>query len=81
MMKDRRIIKSTIRYNTFETNSSSEHSVSLSNKDDILSLLKDAVYLIESYDSTCICLYEALGKLDMAKYYLIKDEIKENILC
>ena len=79
MMKDKGVIKSTIRYNTFETNSSSEHSVSLSNRVDILSLLKDAIYLIESYDSTCICLYEVLGKLDMVKY-LIKDEIKENIL-
>ena len=79
MMKGKGIIKSTIRYNTFETNSSSEHSVSLSDKDDILYLLKNIIYIIESYDSTCSCLYEALAKLDMVKY-LIKNEIMENRL-
>ena len=68
-------MKTTIRRDTFETNSSSEHSVSIDNS--IVNLLNEIIdsinYNADDYNE----MYAVLGKLDIVKD-LIKKHIQEN---
>lgn len=68
-------MKTTIRKDTFETNSSSEHSLSIDNS--IVNLLNEIIdsisYNADDYNE----MYAVLGKLDMVKD-LIKKHIEEN---
>jgi hypothetical protein len=68
-------MKTTIRRDTFETNSSSEHSLSIDNS--IVNLLNEIIdsinYNADDYNE----MYAVLGKLDIVKD-LIKKHIKEN---
>lgn len=68
-------MKTTIRKDTFETNSSSEHSLSIDNS--IVNLLNEIIdsisYNADDYNE----MYAVLGKLDIVKD-LIKKHIKEN---
>ena len=68
-------MKTTIRKDTFETNSSSEHSLSIDNS--IVNLLNEIIdsisYNADDYNE----MYAVLGKLDIVKD-LIKKHIEEN---
>lgn len=68
-------MKTTIRRDTFETNSSSEHSLSIDNS--VVNLLNEIIdsinYNADDYNE----MYAVLGKLDIVKD-LIKKHIKEN---
>lgn len=68
-------MQQTIRRNVFETNSSSEHSLSISNEWEIRDLLDDIKYIISSADDKDD-LYTALGKLDKVRQ-LILNAIEE----
>ena len=55
-------MKTFIRYNTFETNSSSEHSLTLDKEDEIRSLIdsiEDSIYELDYIDEA----YAVLGKI------------------
>lgn len=68
-------MKKYIRKNTFETNSSSEHSLSISNEwqiSDLLDEIKSKILGADDKDD----LYTALGKLDKVRQ-MILDAIEE----
>ena len=65
-------MKQTIRNKVFETNSSSEHSLSISNEWAIRDLLDDIKYIISNADDKDD-LYKALGKLEKVKKLLLED--------
>ena len=55
-------MKTFIRYNTFETNSSNEHSLTLDKEDEIRSLIdsiEDSIYELDYIDEA----YAVLGKI------------------
>ena len=67
----------TCRNNTFETNSSSEHSLSYSSKEEnIKQLLDDIKYSIDYDFGTIEDAYVILGKLETIKM-LIKEKMEE----
>ena len=69
-------MKRTIRNNIFETNSSSEHSLTMANSGKVIMLLEDIKEIVEFYSDED-SLYRAIGKLDMVKNY-IKQHLEEN---
>lgn len=69
-------MKQTRRNKVFETNSSSEHSLSISNEWEIRDLLDDIKYLVSSAEDLDK-LYAALGKIEKVKK-LILEAIEEN---
>ena len=70
-------MKTTIRRDTFETNSSSEHSVSYSSREEnIKQLLNDIRYDIDYNFGTIDDVYKILGKLEMVKS-LVKEKMEE----
>lgn len=64
------------RNNVFETNSSSEHTLTISNNWEIRELLDDIKYVITESDDKDD-LYDALGKLERIKALLLR-AIEEN---
>lgn len=65
-------MKQTIRINCFETNSSSYHSLTLTNHDKIKNLLTDVENIINDLDTTEE-IYQAIAKLDMIKELLVRN--------
>ena len=68
-------MKQTLRQKVFETNSSSEHSLSISNEwqiSDLLDEIKSTILGADDKDD----LYTALGKLDKVRQ-MILDAIEE----
>lgn len=65
-------MKQTIRNKVFETNSSSEHSLTISNEWEIRDLLDDIKYIVSNADDKDD-LYKALGKLEKVKKLLLED--------
>lgn len=61
-----------IRFETFETNSSSTHSLTLDYHYKIESLIEDALELIQELDST-EQLYKILGLLREAEHLIVKN--------
>lgn len=68
-----------IRNQIFETNSSSEHSLTLSKKDEIKSLIQDIEDIIDNFNYVSE-LYSTIGKIEHLKEILMKEiyEIKED---
>lgn len=65
-------MKQIIRKNTFETNSSSTHSLTLNNQDNIESSLQYALDLIERIDDK-EDLYRVLGLLKEVEHLILKE--------
>lgn len=65
-------MKQIIRTNTFETNSSSTHSLTLNNQDGIESSLQYALDLIERIEDK-EDLYRVLGLLKEAEHLILKE--------
>lgn len=65
-------MKQTIRINSFETNSSSYHSLTLTDHDKIKNLLTDVENTINDLDTTEE-IYQVIAKLDMVKELLIRN--------
>lgn len=71
-------MKKTIRNNSFETNSSSEHSLTLYREDDVRSLILEIETILDELDDVAE-LYSALGKIEHLKEILVEEinKIKE----
>lgn len=65
-------MKQSIRLKTFETNSSSTHSFTLSNHDEIIDIIYDVKTLLEESDGIDD-IYKALAKLKIAEHLLIEN--------
>lgn len=72
-------MKQTIRINVFETNSSSEHSVSISDSSLYVELLEDVCNTIQYSADMSYDLYAALGKLENVKQAIINHMKEEGI--
>ena len=72
-------MKTLIRYNVFETNSSSEHSLTLDKEDEIRSLIdsiEDSIYELDYIDEA----YAVLGKIKHLEELFLEeiDKMKED---
>lgn len=63
-------MKQLIRYETFETNSSSTHSLTLNKHSQIESLLEEALDIVQNIDELDE-LYRVLGLLKEAEYIIL----------
>lgn len=63
-------MKQLIRYETFETNSSSTHSLTLNKHSQIESLLEEALDIVKNIDELDE-LYRVLGLLKEAEYIIL----------
>jgi hypothetical protein len=72
-------MKQTIRINSFETNSSSEHSVSINDSALYVELLEDVSNTIQHEADMSYDLYAALGKLENVKHAIINHMKEERI--
>ena len=63
-------MKQVIRYETFETNSSSTHSLTLNKHSQIESLLEEALDIVKNIDELDE-LYRVLGLLREAEYIIL----------
>lgn len=63
-------MKQLIRFNTFETNSSSTHSLTLNKHSQIESLLEEALDIVQNIDELDE-LYRVLGLLREAEYIIL----------
>lgn len=63
-------MKQLIRFNTFETNSSSTHSLTLNKHSQIESLLEEALDIVQNIDQLDE-LYRVLGLLREAEYIIL----------
>lgn len=63
-------MKQLIRYETFETNSSSTHSLTLNKHSQIESLLEEALDIVKNIDQLDE-LYRVLGLLKEAEYIIL----------
>ena len=63
-------MKQVIRYETFETNSSSTHSLTLNKHSQIESLLEEALDIVKNIDQLDE-LYRVLGLLREAEYIIL----------
>lgn len=63
-------MKQLIRYETFETNSSSTHSLTLNKHSQIESLLEEALDIVQNIDQLDE-LYRVLGLLKEAEYIIL----------
>lgn len=65
-------MRQIVRFETFETNSSSTHSMTLDHHYKIESIIEDALELIQELDST-EQLYKILGLLREAEHLIVKN--------